>query len=287
MVIDKYFCQCLALYAGEVKETVNNTFITTVWATDKDDGDNGIVVYSIVQGDDGKEFRVNKNGEIYTSEELDREKKSSYFLTVQANDQGHPSQSSTAFVNITVTDVNDESPNFTLSKYKVPVSEGSLIGTTVLMLSAMDKDLGANANVTYSFADPQSVNVTSFSIDAVNGSITTSKLLDAEAVKEYTFDVRATDNGHPSLSSDATVVVSVKDVNDNEPVFNQVSYTANLHDNESPGTSVVTVFATDNDTGDNANVVYSITDNKNFDINPTSVRIVQSNSDLICLVFRE
>ena len=231
MVIDKYLCQCLALYVGEVKETFNNTFITTVWATDKDDGDNGIVGYSIVQEDDGKEFRVNENGEIYTREKLDRERKSSYFLTVQANDQGIPSQSSTTLVNITVTDVNDIIPKFALSKYKKLVSEGSSIGTTVLMLSATDKDLGVNANVTYSFADPQSVNVTSFSIDAVSGSITTSKLLDAEAVKEYTFDVRATDNGHPSLSSDASVVVSVKNVNDNSPKFALLVYNFSVPEN--------------------------------------------------------
>ena len=248
-------------YSGAIVEgAANGTFVSTVSATDTDHGDNGVVVYAIVSGDVRGAFRVTADGEIQTTNvTLDRETKSSYTLTVQATDKGIPPKSATVLLQVTVTDANDNNPIFSAKTYASTVSEQALIGTTVLTVTATDRDTELNAAVTYSFADPSSVNVTTFSIDSSSGHITTTKTLNAEKVKEYTFDVTVTDKGALPLSSDATVVIQVRDVNDNDPVFNETRYRADVYENEPSGTSVVTVLATEKDAGDNGKITYSIT----------------------------
>lgn len=265
-------------YSGTIVEgAANGTFVSKVSATDSDVGNNGVVVYSIVGGNAKREFRVTADGEIQAiAGKLDRETKSTYTLTMQASDKGVPSKSTTVPLQVTVTDANDNNPMFSTKNYTSTVSEESLIGTTVLTVTATDLDIGLNAAVTYSFAAPSSVNVTSFSIDSSSGSITTTKTLNAETAKEYTFDVRVTDKGATPLNSDATVVVTVRDVNDNAPVFNQTIYRADVYENEATEKAVVTVLATEKDSGDNGKITYSITfgdASMNFRIGSTSVSV--------------
>lgn len=62
--------------------------------------------------------------------------------------------------------------------------------------------------------------------------------------------VQATDNGHPSLSSTLTVYCNVIDLNDNAPVFDPMSYSNEIYENVLIGTEVVTVSASDIDTGE-------------------------------------
>lgn len=61
------------------------------------------------------------------------------------------------------------------------------------------------------------------------------------------------------LSLQTVVYVIVDDVNDNDPVFNQSSYLAHVMENSNVSTSVVTVYATDQDQDANGRVSYAIT----------------------------
>lgn len=61
--------------------------------------------------------------------------------------------------------------------------------------------------------------------------------------------VQAADAGRPSLSSTLTVFVNVVDVNDNAPLFDPMSYSDEVWENVTVGSSVVTVSATDLDSG--------------------------------------
>lgn len=56
----------------------------------------------------------------------------------------------------------------------------------------------------------------------------------------------------------AKAVISIQDVNDNQPIFNQSRYFATIPENATVGTSVLQVFATDTDADDNGLVTYSI-----------------------------
>lgn len=68
-------------------------------------------------------------------------------------------------------------------------------------------------------------------------------------VQHYILVVQAQDNGHPSLSSTLTVYCNVLDLNDNAPVFDPMSYSNEIFENVVIGTDVVTVSATDIDSG--------------------------------------
>jgi protocadherin Fat 4 len=68
-------------------------------------------------------------------------------------------------------------------------------------------------------------------------------------VQHYIFVVQAQDSGRPSLSSTLTVYFNVVDLNDNAPLFDPMSYSNEVFENATVGSSVVTVSATDLDSG--------------------------------------
>jgi protocadherin Fat 4 len=70
-------------------------------------------------------------------------------------------------------------------------------------------------------------------------------------VQHYILVVQAQDAGHPALSSTLTVYCNVLDLNDNTPLFDPMSYTNEIFENISVATPVVTVSATDLDSGEN------------------------------------
>ncbi|KAK9507838.1 hypothetical protein O3M35_007612 [Rhynocoris fuscipes] len=68
-------------------------------------------------------------------------------------------------------------------------------------------------------------------------------------VQHYIFVIEAEDHGKPSLSSTVSVYINVLDVNDNAPLFDPMSYSNEVFENVTVGTSVVRVTATDLDSG--------------------------------------
>ncbi|KAG5318021.1 DS protein, partial [Pseudoatta argentina] len=82
--------------------------------------------------------------------------------------------------------------------------------------------------------------------------------LDREMRSRYHLVIEALDGGTPPLRSHLNVNVTVQDVNDNPPVFNQTRYDANVPENATVGTPVLAVNATDADAGDNGRIEYSI-----------------------------
>lgn len=65
-----------------------------------------------------------------------------YILVVQAQDNGHPSLSTTLTVYCNVLDLNDNSPIFDPMSYSNEVFENVAIGTEVVAVSATDIDSG-------------------------------------------------------------------------------------------------------------------------------------------------
>ena len=91
-------------------------------------------------------------GVISVMKKVDRETNpSGYSLVVTAKDHGYPvSQSSTALVNITVSDVNDNAPRFDKFTYLAEVREDSKVNTVVTMVYAVDDDEGLAGEIVYS-----------------------------------------------------------------------------------------------------------------------------------------
>ena len=61
------------------------------------------------------------------------------------------------------------------------------------------------------------------------------------------FQIIVQDNGVPPKYATASVVITVQDVNDNDPMFNPKNYDAVVSESDLPGMPVVNVVATDPD----------------------------------------
>ncbi|XP_062852006.1 protocadherin alpha-8-like [Trichomycterus rosablanca] len=200
------------------------TTIALVSVSDLDSGLNGKV--SCVLPED-LSFRLIQSSKdnIYsltTAALLNREKISQFDITLVAKDAGKPSLSSMKTMTILVSDVNDNSPEFSLSPYSFYVTENNVPGMPVFSVSACDHDLGENAMITYQILrDSGEVNKYSslLNINSESGDIFALTRFDFETVKAFTFYVVATDSGTPSLSSNVTVKVFILDQNDNAPVI--------------------------------------------------------------------
>jgi len=82
---------------------------------------------------------------------LDREKQASYNLTLVAYDGGVPPRTGSLSINLTIDDVNDNSPQFDNATYLVRVPENAPVGAQLVRLRATDADAGANALLQYKF----------------------------------------------------------------------------------------------------------------------------------------
>ncbi|XP_041845608.1 protocadherin alpha-3-like isoform X18 [Melanotaenia boesemani] len=159
---------------------------------------------------------------LVTKSPLDREKQSHYELTITAKDAGQPQLSSEKTINVVVSDVNDNRPEFSLTPYTFYVSEGNKPGALVISVKAVDRDENENAVISYHIVRDGSGDskLSSFlNINAENGEVVALKSFDFETLKTFQFKVVATDSGTPSLSSNATVNVFILDQNDNAPVI--------------------------------------------------------------------
>ncbi|KAL4710435.1 hypothetical protein ACJJTC_008837 [Scirpophaga incertulas] len=238
------------------------TPLVTVTATDADE-DNRLH-YEITGGNTRGRFSItsqNGRGLITVAQPLDYKQERRYVLAVSAADSG--GRAASAAVHVAVTDANNYAPVFENAPYTAAVFEDAPIGTTVLVVSATDSDVGVNAQVTYSLSSEIASEAAAhhdreFLINPHTGAVTTNKLLDRETMSGYLLTVTARDGGVPSLSDTTDVEISVVDVNDNEPVFRQQLYTASIVEDALVGTSVIQVSATDADVGLNGRVHYEL-----------------------------
>ncbi|XP_055081161.1 protocadherin-23 [Periophthalmus magnuspinnatus] len=237
-----------AVWEGQV----HDTYVMQIHASDADSGLNGQIEYSIISGNHNNAFILDSvRGILATNVVLDREITSSYKLVLHAADKGNPPFTSTATVRVQVVDVNDNSPTIPPME-PVLVPENLLAGYMVTQVVANDVDLAST--ITYSFGDNSS-STGQFAIDCYTGVITLTQSLDYETQTEHMLTVRASDSLHHTTGE---VKVQVLDVNDNAPVFTQVSYQVELSEFLPAETFVVSVSASDRDSGLSGEVIYRL-----------------------------
>ncbi|XP_029303816.1 protocadherin-16 [Cottoperca gobio] len=228
--------------------------ILYVMARDEDEGENGRVSYRIQAGNSAGRFSLNPNtGSLSILKALDREEQDVFNLTIVAEDHGIPQLSTAQVLCVQVIDVNDEAPLFQRQEFESQVMENQGPGTTVLTVTATDRDQGSNGQVTY-----EGVTEEGFIINPVTGVITTTKELDAELQDHYTLTVYARDGGLPPNFAKAVVRVEVQDVNDNAPVFAQSWYGLEVPENQAP-VELCFLKAKDPDSGPGGQLEYRIT----------------------------
>ncbi|XP_067104332.1 protocadherin gamma-C5-like isoform X1 [Osmerus mordax] len=236
------------------------TLVTKLNATDADNGLNGEISFLFSKYTPDrvlKLFSVNpKTGEISVNGDVDYEAANDYHITVQARDGGTPAMEGSCNVIVDITDVNDNTPEVTLTSVTSPIREDAAPGTVIALISARDLDSGKNGEVTLKVQQGLPFKLNSAFGEHYN--LITDGNLDRENVPEYTVVIMALDGGSPPLSSQATFVVKLSDVNDNAPSFSQPSYSVDVPENNVPSTPIAVVTASDPDVGDNARISYSI-----------------------------
>ncbi|XP_052430038.1 protocadherin beta-16-like isoform X9 [Carassius gibelio] len=234
-----------------------DTVVVTVSATDADEGQNGDVTYAfghLPQKVQQLFFIDLVSGEIKLTGQIDHEIESTFELPIQAKDgQGLASYST---VLIDVIDVNDNAPITILKSLTSPVPENVLPGTEVGIINVQDRDSENNGQVRCSIQQ----NVPFKLVPSIKNyySLVTTGELDRELLSDYNITITATDEGSPPLSSTKNIHLTVADVNDNPPVFQEQSYRAHVQENNKPGSSICSVSATDPDWRQNGTVVYSL-----------------------------
>ncbi|XP_009694470.1 PREDICTED: cadherin-related family member 2 [Cariama cristata] len=209
-----------------------NSIIYTVFANDSDTGNASKVRYSIeeVIPDSTKNrwlFYILPNGNVVLNGSLDYAKNTFYQLKIVAKDSGGmlhnmlTFQQSSTYLSVAIRDLPNLDPWFLNEPYSGSVPENCALGTTVLTVTAMDRDTGVNDEISYSITN---ANVP-FAISATTGTITVTGPLDREQLpsEEVLLEVVAREKNldiHGMVAQASTLVtVMVTDVNDNKPQF--------------------------------------------------------------------
>ncbi|XP_049786609.1 cadherin-23-like [Schistocerca cancellata] len=231
-----------------IEENSPPGIITTVEATDRDEGSYGQVVYHLQETDGDNDVfsisTVNGKGVIRLSGHLDYERKFLYQLRVLATDRANNEKvnTGTAAILVKVIDMEDQPPEFVYVPPVTRVSEDAVIGTSVLQVKAVDGDRGINNKISYSL---EKGTIDAFAIDSATGVVYTKEKLDRESPLNsngaYILEVTAEEESSsisPAPSATTEVTVIVTDVNDEIPTFRSEKYVCEVVENAQSNTPV-------------------------------------------------
>lgn len=218
------------------ENTGDGAVVGSVTGSDADAGQT--LTYQLSTGSGAFEID-SQTGEITVADstQLDFETVTQFSLNVVVTDSGNPSKSDDAIITINLTDLNEFAPAITNATFAL--LENTPSGTVVGTMNAVDQDRGQT--VTYSISSGP------FTINSVSGVITVSDsaALDFEAGSIVSATVTATDNGSPTKSSSATIIVNLQDKNEASPVAEDATFS--VDENSAAGTLLGTISATDAD----------------------------------------
>uniref|UniRef100_A0A8D1KUE1 Protocadherin alpha subfamily C, 2 n=1 Tax=Sus scrofa TaxID=9823 RepID=A0A8D1KUE1_PIG len=162
-------------------------------------------------------------------------------------------------VEVEVKDINDNPPVFPESEKRIIIAESRPPETRFPLDGASDADIGVNSALTYQVypndyftLDPQNSREQTSSL-----SLVLRKSLDREEIQEHNLLLTASDGGKPELTGTVQLLITILDVNDNAPEFDQLIYKVRMLESAFNGTLVIKLNATDPDDGTNADIIYS------------------------------
>ncbi|XP_067290311.1 protocadherin gamma-A6-like [Pseudorasbora parva] len=245
-----------SVYRATIAENApKGTYITAVNASDADSEGNNLISYSFANFKSNRNdiFKIDgKTGVITLIGVLDYERSKKHEIGIEAKDQGGLGNSAKVIVDL--IDVNDNAPVISVMSFSSPVSEDASVGTTIAIFSVKDLDAGDNGHVDCTINHNIPFKLQSSLRNYY--TLVTDAALDRERVAEYNITITATDSGSPALSSQKSLNLKVSDVNDNPPRFQKSVYTAYITENNSPGLSIFTLSARDDDWNQNARISY-------------------------------
>ncbi|XP_067323819.1 protocadherin gamma-B1-like isoform X33 [Anolis sagrei] len=269
------------LYMVNLKEnTPRGSLVAQVKATDKDAGSNGEITYNFrnIPERARQKFSLDsKNGKVTIKEALDYEESDKYLVAVEARDGGGVAAHSK--IEIRVLDENDNAPEVILASLNSPIPEDSATGTLVALINIKDKDSGENGEITCYLKDILPFKVVSTTNNFFK--LLTDGPLDRESTPEYNITITATDKGTPPLSTDKIIFLKISDINDNCPIFDKLSYTSYVPENNPSGSSIYRVQASDPDLERNGQITYSLLRSNIQELPLSSYLSINSESGII------
>lgn len=153
-------------------------------------------------------------------------------------------------------ELRNQSPYFEQALYVASVLEEQPTGAAVTTVRARDPEDSPVVYSMVSLLDSRSQSL--FKVDSRTGVVTTSASLDRELMDVHYFRVVATDDSFPPRSGTTTLQVNVLDCNDHSPTFEAEQFEASIREGATVGSTVITLRATDQDIGKNAEIEYGI-----------------------------
>uniref|UniRef100_A0AC34F3S9 Cadherin domain-containing protein n=1 Tax=Panagrolaimus sp. ES5 TaxID=591445 RepID=A0AC34F3S9_9BILA len=259
----------------EIAENITTNyplFIYQLKAIDRDA--NSTTKYSIISGNSTLFFIDSDTGDLFINNALDYETDKSHQIILKATDSLNPLLFSQIIVEISVEDINDNAPTFTQPYYMIEIPENFYTNKTLLKIKARDVDENENSEIYYTIENKEAV---PFTIDYLTGELKATKAFDYEERNAYTLIVRATDNGKfVQLSNDVEIRISIKDENDNSPIFHNNKQDVFIKSNARKGSIIFVVDAIDYDSDNEIYLSLAGTDEKYFTIDKRGVIRVKS-----------
>ena len=198
-------------YVGKVAlDAKVDSKVLLVVATDLDNGDNGKVVYNITGGNGEEAFKSDPDtGVIRVKKSLTTVSASQFALEIEAKDKGNPPRRKTATVQLNVF-LPDGPPKFVVKPVIQEVTEGVKANDRVTVVKAATSEA-----LTYEITSGNEGGL--FRIVPSTGEIRVTRELDYEEAREHRLVVRVMDSR--DRSDQVTVVIKVKNINDNPPQF--------------------------------------------------------------------
>ncbi|XP_076467657.1 protocadherin Fat 1-like [Babylonia areolata] len=249
-------------------------------ASDEDEGYTSQILFVITEGNDDGAFSIDTfTGNIKVFSQLDHESRPEYNLTISAQDLTDAHKSSVKIMQVYVSDENDNTPQFEHEMYTKSIFEDVQVNSTVLQVFAGDRDTGLNANVKYTLLS----HTEDFYVEADTGFLKVKNQLDREKKPVYNILIQAEDSGgHRKLSSTASIIIHIHDINDNFPEFVPRLQTVHVREDLPVGTVITILTAHDLDEGDNGKVTYKLMDgaSNKFQVDPFTGTIqIRENLD--------
>ncbi|XP_042637344.1 protocadherin-23 [Orycteropus afer afer] len=246
-----YFPQCLPgkeLHIKVLEGQPVNMLVTTVFAKDLDEGNNGEVIYSVSSGDSSDHFKIDENsGEIRTTTILSYDYRPFYRMTIIASDQGMPPLQGHAVINIQVIPQSRGSSIISQNIRHLVIPE-NLKPAKIMNLIKSSDHLQQHHNRKLHFSIIADDKDSHFDIDSSTGDLFLSKGLDYEMTSHYLFRVVTKDHSKdPPLNSTVFLSIDVEDQNDHSPTFQEEFIVVSIEENVPIGTLVYIFNAKDGD----------------------------------------
>ncbi|CAG9538889.1 unnamed protein product [Cercopithifilaria johnstoni] len=224
-------------YGAIITENITSSVMTRLLTVSARSTINDSLLYSILNPNNYFTIGATSGIISWTGKAIDREKISAVHLIIQARQLSGGDERAQSIVTIKVEDKNDCEPHFIGLPYELTISRDVRPGDKVINVKAIDADEGTNGVVRYKLKTSTKY----FDINKYDGRIVINQSFEDAKFDSVSLEVIAEDQGEPSLSSSAAVVIHIADRD--IPIFGNHYHEAHIIENAARDSSVINVHA--------------------------------------------